>query len=125
MKRLFSLVILWFVLLTGCSGSSPSDALKSFYKDVEQGKVNDAYALLSKDAQNLLSQLGSGPGMLMDQVNAIKKMGGIKEFKILKEEINGDTASVSMKLIFGNGRFEDTSDNLIKEDGKWKVVVKK
>jgi hypothetical protein len=51
----------------------------------------------------------------------IKEHGGIKSFKVLKEDIVGDVAEVSVQITRGNGNIVTVQYKLIKEQGTWKV----
>ena len=125
MKKIFVAAVLVVAVLFGCSGGKPSDVVKSFYKNIEAGKVNDAYEFLAKDTRELMSQLAGGPSALAEQTEKMKQKGGIKQIDVVKEEITGDTAMVVLKLTCGNGKVEETKDKLVKEDGKWKMAVNK
>src|SRR5262245_8054111 len=55
-----SSVVLALAFLWGCSGSAivaqgPSDALRSYSLAIQQGRVDDAYRLLSDDAKRTMS----------------------------------------------------------------------
>src|SRR5207302_2613232 len=51
----------------------------------------------------------------------IKQHGGIKSFAVLKEEIVGDVAEVSVQITRGNDNVIAVRYKLIKEQGSWKI----
>ncbi len=64
-------------------------------------------------------------GGLQGGTEDIKKKRGIKTFKIVKEDITGEMATVSFEIIYGNAETEKDNMKLKKEDGKWKINVSK
>lgn len=51
---------------------------------------------------------------------------GVKRIDVLKEEVNGDTAQVCLKLAFGDGSLSRDDENcidLVKENGDWKIKI--
>ena len=119
---LFICVLLCGALLVGCSVSSPTDTIKTFFTEISHGKVNDAYGLYCKALQNKTTE---GPSGLAAMANRYTKVGGVKEYKDIKEDINGDTASVTMNIVVMiDGKMETHASRhaLLKEDGKWKIT---
>jgi len=105
---------------TGCGVSSPSDVTRKFIAAVEKGDTAALEKYATPETASLFNVL-----MEMD-----KKMGGkgdMKEFVkgggivSTEEVINGDKAVVTVKFKDGS---TDKCD-LIKVDGKWKLIVKK
>ena len=121
MKKAWLLGMLLLCLsIVGCSSSnSPSGVVKDFYKYTADGKTNEAVALVTGKGQGLVAAFL--PALTED----IKEKGGIKSIDIIKEEISGDTATVTLVLKFGNGSTKEDSSELIKQDGKWKMHVSK
>ena len=112
--------LLLCLIFVGCSSSnSPSGVIKDFWKYSADGKMNEAVALVTGEGQGLMTAFFS---MLTAD---IKEKGGIKAIDIKKEEINGDTATVTYVVKYGNGSTKEDTDKLIKQDGKWKLHVSK
>ncbi len=126
MKRLvaFVLVTLIAAVLGGC-GNSPSKSAKEFHFLIEKGKVNDAFSLITKEGQGLLSGLAGGAAALSKSTKEIEAQKGIKEIQVLSEEIKGDTATVKLKILYNSGEFQEDTNDWVKEDGKWKLAIKK
>lgn len=51
----------------------------------------------------------------------LKEHGGIKSIKVLKEDVVGDVAEVTVEITRGNGNISSVYYKLIKEQGVWKV----
>lgn len=120
---LFLLLVLCFNI-TGCIGNSPSGVIKDFYQYIENGKINDAFDLISEEGKQLLS-LGGGANFLARFTENMKKQGGIKSIEIINEQIHGDRATVQHIMKFGNGATDKNTEQLIKQHGKWKIVPSK
>jgi len=94
-------------------GGGPTAAAKGFVAAVEKG--SDAKAM-EKFATKETAAL-----MVMFGEKAKTSMAEYGKITGTSETIDGDTAKVT--LTFENGKTQDL--DLIKEDGKWKVSVKK
>lgn len=126
MKIIFTVfVAATFLGIVACSSSdSPSGTMQEFYAHMSEGEVNDAYELVSEDAKKMAEMFG-GVSVLADKSEEMSKKGGIKEIKVLEEEINGALAKVKMEITYGNGEEDTRSDKLIREDGKWRLAADK
>ena len=110
----------------GCSFfDTPSAVVKKFYERVEAGKVNDAYELITLEGKAMLRSFGGPVNALSSMTKKIKAKGGIKSINIQSEEVTGDMAEVVFSLAFGDGTMENNSDKLIKEEGAWKIAIRK
>jgi hypothetical protein len=98
------------VLLAGCS-KSPTAVTKDFIKAVQK---NDMSGITSNTAAEAVGFMSMAAGELRNQM-------GSGKYTILKEEIDGDTAVVTVK--FDND--EEETFHLIKIDGKWKMTLSK
>ncbi len=126
MKKI--IVMIWVIAslaMTGCSLSdSPSAVVEKFYTYAEAGKVNDAYDLISKGGKEMLQKLG-GASIISELTNKIKNKKGINNFDTLNEEIMGDTATVKIKITYGNNLVDEKTEKLIKEDNIWRMIIRK
>lgn len=59
---------------------------------------------------------------LAKETSEIKSKGGVKDIEIKNEEITGESAHVSARVIYGDGSNKTNTTNLIKEDGTWKYI---
>jgi len=125
-KVIVTMLVLSSLIIIACSSfDSPSTVVEKFYAHLEEGKVNDASELFTKGGKEMLNQFG-GVAMLSDKyTRTIKEKGGIKGINIQKEEITGDTAKVVGILIYGNDSKKNIDEDLIKEEGAWRIAVTK
>jgi hypothetical protein len=52
---------------------------------------------------------------------------GLKDVQILEETISedGNQANLKVKFVYGDGTEEESTQDMVKQDGKWKMVFKK
>ncbi len=126
-RFLMSVVFIFmFAIISGCgsAGSGPGTTVEKYYQAVESGKSDAALKLFSSKElededtkKKLLALIAMG-------TEEIKTKDGIKSIEIEKEEIDGDSAKVTAKVTYGNGKTDSQKVKLIKEDGKWKLTLK-
>jgi cell fate regulator YaaT (PSP1 superfamily) len=104
-------LVLLLIPLTGCA-QSPSDVVKAFSKGIAENNIQ-------KILDNSTDKAGRLYIVFLDKVK-----DSMKDVKVVKEEIDGDTAKVTVKYLQDNKEKEDKLD-LVKVDGKWKVDIKK
>jgi len=46
---------------------------------------------------------------------------GVKSFEVLEQEIDGETATVKMNIVMGNGEENDDVLELIQVNNEWKI----
>lgn len=123
MKQLLTaLVLLCSFALVGCGGSAgPGDAVKELNYAMEKGDLDT----VKKIIPGLAGMMGDEKlkAMMTEASAEAKKKGGIKSVEILKEEINGDTATVEHKVTWGNGDEETETTELAKVDGQWIISM--
>lgn len=109
------------ILLVAC-GSSPQSALNDFYRSTEAGDITKAYSLCSSNMHQMLGEqkLKLALGSIHDQ---IKAKGGIKDIKI-KGEPDKEIANLELTITYGSGRIETGKENLVLENGQWKIDSK-
>ena len=118
------LVLALLELLTinpGCGLSAkPSKSVETLCRAVESGEVDRAATFFSSGFINKL-----GIEVLKENLSRaaaeLKEHGGIKSIKVLKEEVVGDVAEVTIEITRGNGNVSPVRYKLIKEQGAWKV----
>lgn len=126
MTKVISIIAILLIFM-GCDklfGSGPANVVKRFYELAEKGEVSKAFELFSEGAKGMLNMMG-GTKALIGLTDEIKKKGGIKNFKVVKEDITGELATIRFEITFGNGSVKKDDEKLIKQDGKWKIDAKK
>jgi isopenicillin N synthase-like dioxygenase len=114
MKRTMTIIVGIFcmVFITGCIGDSPSKTARKFF------------TALVKNDKKTLEKTATPEMMQMIAIFDEKEKGALSSYGEITdtaEEINGDTAKVT--LTFANG--ETSALDLVKVKGKWKVTFTK
>lgn len=118
MKTVMKIMLLlcFALLLTGC-GDKPASVAEKFSTALAKGDFTEAKKYATSNTGQLLDFLaGLGP-----EANKMAENNDFK-FVLIKEEINGDKATVFFKD--GVSGKEDTLA-MVKVDGKWKADVPK
>lgn len=112
-------------MASGCSSdSSPGGAIESFYRHMSAGEINAAWQMFSSDARAIAKNFG-GKSVLAEKAKDMQKKGGIKDIQVQEEKEKGDMANVRVVIVWGNNEKEERSETLIKEDGVWRLAMKK
>ena len=90
-------------------------------------------ALIKKDVDKAFTYIYFEEGTEQEEIDALKAKykgileytQGIKSYEIISEEIaeDGKTATVKVKLVFGNGEENEDDVELIKVDEGWKLKL--
>lgn len=112
-------LLLTLCTLAACSGSAPGTALQKYIKAVEAGDVTKAVAMYPMSAQ---SQFGSKlVAFITAESEGIKKRGGVKAMDVLKEDVTGDIATVTIATHYGNGTVDTVTTKMMREEHEWKI----
>jgi hypothetical protein len=115
----------------GLSGAkSPSDIEKGLWELMQKGKFEKAIDYWfdnmvddeSQKEQN--AQMKTASKTLAEKMKqSVEEKGGIKDFKIEKEEISEDglSAKVYVSVTYGNGSDDEEVKKYFNVDGKWKM----
>jgi hypothetical protein len=118
------LVLALLELLTinpGCSLSAkPSKSVETLCRAVESGDVDRAASFFSSGFINKLG-IGALKENLPRATAELKEHGGINSIKVLKEEVVGDVAEVTIEITRGDSIASLVHYKLIKDQGAWKV----
>jgi len=112
MKKFIFVLIAVSVILMACSnvGSSPKATVQKFFQTLEKQDYKTMGTIATPETIQLVTMFGP---KLQGMAASYGKVTSIEE------KIEGDTAVVTTK--FENG--EETSIDLVKIDGKWKVSM--
>lgn len=131
MKKVL-LAVLFCVFLIGCGQTSPSDTAKDYLKNVFEGNSNKAVAMIhvndnTKKTALFKEGIEAKVQMIISSIKIkADENGGFKDIKILKETIieDGTRANVRVKVIYKNGKEEEGTISLIKnEQDEWKILI--
>lgn len=91
-----------------------------FYGDVQDGRFDDAYALLGPQLQFL------GPTMMKPALamvrSRIQAKGGLRDMTVNGVTDQGESRLVRFSVRYGNGTTEDGSMLVGKVDGRWRIL---
>jgi hypothetical protein len=120
-----------FFLLNSCksgSSSSPAATVKEFSNKVEKGDFEGAIGCIATDGKPVDKDSKSKLTLLLGMAKGeVEKKKGIKNMEVISETVDpdGKTATVKMKITYGDGSVNEESNSLVKEDGKWKLSLQK
>jgi predicted small secreted protein len=111
------------VALAACSNTNtPEGVAKKAITALQKGDY-DTYAStfdLSSSDQKWLA------AMAEEKVaKEMNEKGGIKSFKVTDSTINGDSATVTVHVVYKNGEEEDQHMSYVKVDDQWKQKMNK
>lgn len=112
------------IFVLACAGSSPSSAVKSFYRAIGEGKTDDALGLLSEQTISTVGKEKLLSGLQGATRDALAK-GGIKEVEITNEQVANEIANVTAVIKYGNGTAETETIKLVKETMGWRLQPEK
>ncbi|MCF8229700.1 MAG: DUF4878 domain-containing protein [Bacteroidales bacterium] len=137
MKKLvyLSMVLLGMaVILSSCGsggGSTPADAASHIMKLMQKGDyegVVDHMQLQVKEGEDIKAQKEMLVALMEEKAGkSMDEKGGLESYEVLEETISedGNSASVKVKSIYGNGSEETQDMDFVKEDGKWLMEMNK
>ena len=124
---LAAIVIAAFIIYSGCGSigqKSPTETVKAAIMAANDAEYSEADKYLSADILNVMKgSLGTLSGGMKGAWDEKTHNGTIKEIEILKEEVRGEGATVNFKIHFKDGKTEDGTQHLIKENGQWKFTI--
>ncbi|MCB1056111.1 MAG: DUF4878 domain-containing protein [Acidobacteria bacterium] len=120
MKLMTGLLLATALLTSGCFKPGPAATVKAFYHHVEKGELDEAIEILAADARSDVPHDKLKVGM-QQATREIAQKDGIKSIKVLKEDVIGQTAEVTVEIKYGNGDTDVENNSLIQEGGKWRI----
>ena len=132
MKKIIYLLALSFSLSTiySCSSggnSTPKEVAESYIKYVKAEKFDKIVNLIDKENYTD-KELESGGKMATaffeEAMKSIKEQkGGIKDIEVVSEEIDedGNSATVTIKFIYGDDTTSENDIDLVKKSDGWKL----
>lgn len=121
-KTAITLISLLTFFLSACSSSSgPVGSVENFYRAIDEGKTDAAYALISNQSKDKYAN--SATAKVVSERIKKHTLGSwtIKGFSTLEENINGDTASVMLQITYGRDFIDEDRLEMANEDGNWTI----
>ena len=135
MKKLLGILVLFSAMalfMTSCQSSTPGDAFKGYMELMKKGDIKEFAKGFAVDetktpeeqqqqTQLIESLIGDKTKKMMEEKQ------GLKDVQILEEAISedGNSANLKVKFIYGDGSEEESAQEMVKQDGKWKMAFKK
>lgn len=126
MALAFSAVAL---LLVACGGNEPKDVAVAFIENVYRGKGDDllkyVYLPNEKKAEAGVKEMVEGKlkAAASQAAQKAEDAGGLKSVEVVSEEIKENTATISLRVNFGNGNEDSERVRLIKDKDEWKIQL--
>ena len=129
MKRMmYGLLVLVAIIVMACSSNTPGGAALKYYNDVKNGNY-EAYVEGIAFKEEITAEDKEQFVTLMKEKadKEYKKKEGISKVQMLSEEMaeDGQTATVTKKITYGNGETEESDVARVLKDGAWKMDMKK
>ena len=133
MKKLFIsmfVAVVAFTLWSCGPANTPSAVAEEACKCVQNEDYEGYVELMDlKETKNQESEKQQFVAMLREKgTKTMEKKQGIKSYKVESEEISedGNSATVNMKVVYGDGSEDTNKIKLVKNDkGEWKVSLGK
>ena len=138
MKKIFSVlaVIAIAFFTANCGGGSgsntPASIEKSIYVQMQKGNYEKAVEIMVDNLDSEKTPSAEEKAQLLAAFTEKAKQsaeakGGIKSFEIVEEEISEDglSATVSTKIVYGDGSEQTETSKYVNKEGKWKLSMGK
>ncbi len=100
--------------------NTPEKSTKKFFSLLDDGKINEASMLLSKDSKTFGKK--KTRYILKSISNNIQSHKGIKEIKVTEKNIKEkNSCSLTLKIIFNDNYRVIQEIKLVKEKKEWKI----
>lgn len=129
-KLFFSLFAFIGIVLVSCSSTdSPESAAKKYMQLRTDGNYEELVEYVAYDEGTSKEELEKGKAMILALLQAASGMGEqekIKSFEVGTAEVSedGNTATVKISYLYGDGKTKDDDLTLKKVDGKWLWTMK-
>lgn len=117
------------VMLAACSGSKPTSTVEAFFNAVAKGDVEKASEQISfagVSANEMIQAKGKIQMIVGEMHKMVEANGGLAGIEVVESKIDDDgkSATVKIKLKFKNGKDQEETQKLVKEDAGWKISLK-
>ena len=110
--------------MSSCNSSSPSGAFKSYMELIKKGDTKEFAKSIAVFETGNPEDLEQQYQLIEDHIGEImEKMQDIEDVQILEETISEDgySATMKVKFIYGDGTEEESTMDMVRQDGKWKI----
>lgn len=131
-KALSILALVAAVFLVSCGGNpTPSEAAVKVYQMVKDGNYEGVAENIfydSDNAQDIEEAKAMITSLLKEKAGPmIESKGGVKDVEVVNETVaeDGQSATVELKITYGDGSEETEKANMKLDDGQWKLAMNK
>jgi len=117
-------IFLAAILLSACGQSlpnTPEAVAKQFVTAMFKQDFKTMAACATKDQQSFLLNKTSTKPMAENIKKQLEDRGGLKSVETSPVSVSDQKATVKVTIVFETGKNIETTQNLVKEDGVWKV----
>jgi len=135
MKRVFSFLVVAVIVVFTAScggGNTPASIEKAMLSQMQKGNYKKAVEIMAENLDGDETPSAEEKAQFVEAFSekarkSDEEEGGIKSFEITEEKISEDglSATVSSKVVYGNGKETTTTSKYVKKDGKWKLSLGK
>jgi len=136
-KILFIIVaaLLYVNVIISCSGDSsktqsssetlmkPSEVVTAAYMAANEEKYSEAEKYLSSEAITEIKEATELAGGLKDVWDIKTRNGTIETIEIIRGNVQGEKATIAIRIHCKDGNIYDEHEPLIKEGGQWKMTL--
>ena len=130
---LFSLMAICLFSFSACSlgSSSPGEAAKKYTGYLKSGNYEKFVDCIAVGEDTSEEEAKAGKAMFVAMMDKVKKSieakGGIKDIEVISETIaeDGKSAEVVLKMTYNDGTVSEDDMDMVMENGKWKMSIKK
>ncbi|RLA24331.1 MAG: hypothetical protein DRQ61_01330 [Gammaproteobacteria bacterium] len=122
-KTAIILISLLTAFLSACGSSSgPVGSVDKFYRAIDAGQLETAYALVAKQSESKYGKSSAAAKVVLKQIDDHSLSSWrIKTVTLIEESINGDSASIQVQITYGKDYIDEDNLELIKENGTWVI----
>lgn len=121
-KTAIILISLLTVFLSACGSSSgPVGSVEKYYRAIDEGQTDAAYALISSQSKDKYAN--SATTKVVSERIQKHTLGSwtIKGFNTIEENISGDSASVMLQITYGRDFIDEDRLEMANEGGNWVI----
>ena len=120
------------LFMSSCEKSTPSKVYQGYVELLKKGDYKTFAQNFSVDdslsAEDQAKQVDLYESIITDKVDKkLKEKEGLKDMQVLEETFSedGNKATLKVKFIYGDGTEEESTQEMVKQKGKWRMVFNK
>ena len=102
---------------------TPLEVVTAAYMAANEDKYAEAEKYLSSEAKTAIKEAKELAGGLKDVWDIKTRNRTIETIEIIRGDVQGERATVAIRIHFKGGDISDAHEPLIKESGQWKMTL--